>query len=248
VTTAVLLHGFAGTPRHWDRVAAALPAGGDLAALPLALADADRLTPDGVAALVAARAPQRFVLAGYSMGGRAALYVALALGERVGRLVLVSASAGIEDDDLRAERRAADEALAAEIEQRGLDWFVERWRAVPLFDGDPGWVADEVAADERRQSPASLAASLRGLGPGAMAPMWDRLGELTMPVAVLAGERDTRYVAEARRLASAIRDATLEIVPGAGHRLALEAPAVVMRALYAEPGSGRNAQVAVDDA
>jgi pimeloyl-ACP methyl ester carboxylesterase len=97
-------------------------------------------------------------------------------------------------------------------------------------------------------APAELAATLRGLGPAAMAPMWDRLGELAMPVAVLAGERDARYVEVGRRLAASIPDATLEIVAGAGHRLALEAPAVVARALYPEAGSSRDAQVTVDDA
>jgi len=231
-TPAVLLHGFAGTARHWDRVVAALPRGHDNA-LALEIADARAPTPGGVVALVAARAPERFVLAGYSLGGRVALHVALAMPGRVERLVLVSASAGIEDPGARADRHAADEALAAQIEQLGIEWFVERWRSVPLFAGDPAWVADAVAEEERRCDPAVLAASLRGLGPGSMAPMWDRLGELAMPVAVLAGERDERYVAEGRRLADGIPDATLDVIAGAGHRLALEAPDAVAQALAA---------------
>jgi 2-succinyl-6-hydroxy-2,4-cyclohexadiene-1-carboxylate synthase len=229
-TPVVLLHGFAGTARHWDRVVAAMPPG-RFVPLALELADAHPTAPDGVARLVASRAPDRFVLAGYSMGGRVALHVALALGERVSRLVLVSAGAGIEDPAARAQRRAADEALAREIERDGVERFVERWRAVPLFAGDPAWLAADVAVDERRCSASTLAASLRGLGPGAMTPMWRRLDELGMPVAVLAGARDQRYVAEGRRLADAIRDATLEVVPGAGHRVALEAPAAVVGAL-----------------
>jgi 2-succinyl-6-hydroxy-2,4-cyclohexadiene-1-carboxylate synthase len=246
-TPVILLHGFAGTGRHWERVVAALP-GGRCEPLALELADGDPIGPDGVTELIAARAPERFVLGGYSMGGRVALHVALALRERVSRLVLVSASAGLEDEAARAQRRAADGALAAEIERRGVGWFVTRWRGVPLFAGDPAWVAEEVAEDERRCTPAALAASLRAFGPGTMAPMWDRLGELAMPVAVLAGARDARYVAEGRRLAASIRGATLEVVAGAGHRLALEAPAAVARALCPEAGSARDPQVTVNDA
>jgi 2-succinyl-6-hydroxy-2,4-cyclohexadiene-1-carboxylate synthase len=219
----VLLHGFAGTARHWDRLGAE--------ALAIDLARADPLTPDGVTALVAERAPARFTLAGYSMGGRLALHVALALPERVRRLVLVSASAGIEDPGERARRREADEKLAASIEREGVDSFVRYWRSVPLFADDPPWVADAVEEDERRNDAATLAATLRAFGPGAMTPMWDRLGELAMPVAVLAGERDERYVAQARRLAAALPDAVLTIVPGAGHRLAIEAPRAVTAAL-----------------
>ena len=200
-------------------------------AIALELRDARPPTPAGVVALVAARAPRRCTLAGYSMGARLALHVALALPERVARLVLVSGSAGIEDAAARARRRADDDALAARIAERGLDWFVEHWRAVELFAGDPPWVAAAVAQEERRCTPAQLAASLRGFGPGAMAPLWERLGELAMPVAVLAGERDGRYVEQGRRLAAAIPAARLQIVPGAGHRLALEAPGAVAAAL-----------------
>ena len=223
---AVLLHGFAGTARHWDRVLAF-----GLDAVTPTLSDADPLTPDGVSTLASAAAPGRFALAGYSMGGRLALHAALAMPERIERLVLVSASAGIEDAGERERRREADEALAREIEGHDIDWFVERWRAVPLFAGDPPSVVDEVARDERRCTPAALAACLRAFGPGSMAPVWDRVAELAMPVTVLAGERDEQYVAAGQRLAAAIPGAELRVVPGAGHRLALEAPDAIAAAV-----------------
>jgi len=108
----VLLHGFAGTARHWDRVIAELPEG-RFAPLALNLADADPLTPDGVARLVSsATAAEPAILVGYSMGGRLALHAALAMPDRILRLVLVSASAGIEDRSVRDARRVADDALA----------------------------------------------------------------------------------------------------------------------------------------
>jgi 2-succinyl-6-hydroxy-2,4-cyclohexadiene-1-carboxylate synthase len=222
----VLLHGFAGTARHWDGVLAF-----GVEALTLTLSDADPLTPDGVAGLAAAAAPGRFALAGYSMGGRLALHAALAMPERVERLVLISASAGIEDAGARARRRKADETLATEIAGHDIEWFVERWRALSLFAEDPAWIVEDVARDERRCTPAALAACLRAFGSGAMAPMWDRLGELAIPVTVLAGERDEQYVAAGRRLAEMIPHAELQVVADAGHRLALEAPQAIATAL-----------------
>jgi 2-succinyl-6-hydroxy-2,4-cyclohexadiene-1-carboxylate synthase len=229
-TPVVFLHGFAGTARHWDRVIAAL-APGRFEPIALELTQADPLTPGGVADLVAASTSQPFVLAGYSMGARLALHTALAIPERVSRLVLVSGSAGIEDQAARAARAAADEALATSIEHGSIDEFIERWSAVALFADDPPWVREEVALEQRRCTPAVLAECLRTLGPGAMEPIWDRLAELVMPVAIIAGERDDAYVAAGRRLAAAIADVTFVLAPGAAHRVALEAPTAVADAL-----------------
>ncbi len=220
--TVVLLHGFAGTARHWDRVTALLDRE---RYSPLAL----DLGPDALRR-VADAAPDRFILCGYSMGGRVALHIAAGAPERVTRLVLVSASAGIDD---QTERLAADERLAGEIEQGSIEQFIARWRTNPLFAGDPDWVHEEIAADTRRVAPAQLAATLRALGPGRLAPLWDHLGALTMPAVVLAGERDQRYAAIAAKLAGALPRAQCVIVPGAGHRLALEAPDAVVRAIAA---------------
>ena len=178
-----------------------------------------------------------FALAGYSQGGRLALRVALAQPERVTRLVLVSATAGIEDAAERARRRDADAALASwlEVDGRRMTEVADRWGAQPLFASQSPAVAAAARADRLSNAPVHLAAALRGLGTGVMEPLWERLGELTMPVVVLAGARDAKYVALAERLAAALPDATLEIVPGAGHALPLEAPAAVAAAITAPP-------------
>jgi hypothetical protein len=106
---------------------------------------------------VAAAAPERFVLCGYSLGGRVALHVALAHPERVSRLVLVASTAGIEDPALRAERRAEDEALAAETERGPIEAFAERWMRRPLFAGTPPAAAASWRADLLRNDPVALA-------------------------------------------------------------------------------------------
>ena len=227
----ILLHGFAGTARHWDRVIAELPSGRYATATP-SLTDAAPLTPDGVTDLVArAATTEPAVLVGYSMGGRLALHSALAIPDRIARLVLISTSPGIENRAEREARRAADDALAEEVEGNSIEWFVARWRALPLFASDPDWVAEEIAADERRRTPAELAAMLRGLGPGATTPTWDRLASLAMPVDILAGELDAGYVLSGQRMAAGIGGATFRAVPGVGHRVALQAAGEVARAV-----------------
>ena len=247
----VLLHGFGGTRQTWDRVVALLEAErySPQASARMAGARDQRASGDGpeahsgyspvaldlrghgfaeVVAAVLAAAPARFALCGYSMGGRIALHVALAAPQRITRLVLIGATAGIEDDAERAARRASDEALAARIEQGTIEDFAATWRAQPLFAGDPAWVAELAQADYLRNDPRALAAVLRGLGTGAMEPLWDRLGELTMAVTLVAGERDAKFRALAERMAARMPGARIAVVPGTGHAVHLEAPGSVV--------------------
>ena len=232
----VLLHGFSGTRHAWDAVAAQLS---PQRYLPLALDlpghgdAAEQVAPisfDSCVADVLANAPERFALCGYSLGGRVALHVALAAPERVTRLVLLSTSAGIDDGAERADRRAADRRLADELERIAFEQFIERWRTQPLFADDPPEVGELACEDQRRNRPHALAAVLRGIGTGEMTPLWDRLGELTMPVTVVVGERDAKFRALGERMAALIAAAQLVVIPG-GHRLALESPAAVARSL-----------------
>jgi len=225
--TIVLLPGFSATHRTWDRVLARLD--GERYR-PLALDLRGHSFAECVAEVLDA-APARFALCGYSMGGRIAQHVALAAPERITRLVLVSTTAGIDDAGERAARRAADDELATRLEQGTIEEFAARWAQQPLFADDPGWVAEEARTDAARNDPRALAAALRGLSTGAMQPLWDRLGELTMPAAVLVGERDAKFRALGERLAGGLPDAELVVVPGAGHGLPREAPGAIAEAI-----------------
>lgn len=233
----VLLHGFTQTGRSWAPVLAGLGERYRAFApdLPGHGAFAHRRPADPpacVAYLRALRAP-RFLLAGYSMGGRVALRAALDLPSRVERLVIVSSGPGIADPAEREARRSGDEALAARIESMPIEAFVDEWSAQPALSVPRGMAA--VAREDRlRNAPAGLAAALRGLGQGAFEPMWDRLAELRMPVTVVAGEHDERYVAIAERMAAAIPSGELVIVPSAGHALPLERPDAVAAAIRGE--------------
>lgn len=250
--SVVLLHGFAGSGRTWDGVLAHLPAeryrplapdlprhGSRGDGLPghSSQGKAAAIDFDSCVASVLARSPSRFALCGYSLGGRLALHVALAAPERVSRLTLVASGPGIEDAAERARRRAADRALAEEIEAGSIEQFVERWCAQPMFVGDPEQVDALARADYLRHRPEDLAAVLRGLGTGEMASLWDRLSELLMPVTVLAGDRDAKFQEIAWRMIELLPDARLKIARG-GHRLPLESPTAVAAAICQAGATG----------
>ncbi|MEA2279568.1 MAG: 2-succinyl-6-hydroxy-2,4-cyclohexadiene-carboxylate synthase, partial [Solirubrobacteraceae bacterium] len=226
---------FTQTRQSWRRTVAAL--GGRYRAVAPDLPGHGQMSERRPASLAATLAYLRalvdepHVLAGYSMGGRIALHAALARPERVQRLVLVGASPGLADAGERAARRRADEALADHIEAVGVDAFAEEWGRLALWEGQPERVRAAAHADRLRNTPAGLADALRGLGTGALPSLWDRLGELRMPVMLAVGERDAKFRAIAERMAELLPDARLELIAGTGHAPHLERPDLVAEAI-----------------
>ena len=231
----VLLHGFTQGPRSWDALVAALdpayaivrvtlpghgPAGSASARARLPFEAAAGAISEAVAAAAGSEPATWF---GYSLGGRLALRVALDRPDLVDALALLGATAGIEEPDARAARAEIDERLASGLERQGLDRFIDGWLAQELFARLPRGAA---GLEERREATVDgLASALRLLGTGAQEPVWDRLGDIGVPVLLMAGEHDSKFSALAFRLAAGIgAGAALSFVPGAGHAAHLERP------------------------
>lgn len=173
--------------------------------------------------------PVPMMLVGYSMGGRAALHIALAYRERVAALVLIGATAGIATEDQRRQRRMADEDLARRFETEPLDDTLRWWLDRPLF----ARLSTEAAGLELRRSnrPAGLAASLRHCGTGAQDPLWSRLGQLTMPVLVVHGSHDTKFGAIGAAMADAVGPGAEMVSIEGTHAVHLEQPEATVDAI-----------------
>jgi 2-succinyl-6-hydroxy-2,4-cyclohexadiene-1-carboxylate synthase len=166
-------------------------------------------------------------LLGYSMGGRAALATAIAAPDAFASVVLVGATAGLEDPAQREARIASDRALADRIEDEGVERFVEEWMALPLFASQarlgPAALA-RARAQRLRNRAHGLAASLRGMGTGAQPPLHARLSGLALPVLLVVGDEDAKFREIARALEAELPDARTRLLPEAGHAPHLEAP------------------------
>lgn len=156
--------------------------------------------------------PHGDTLLGYSLGGRLALHALLA-GANYKRAILVSTGLGIEDESARAARRASDEAWARRFESEDFDAVMNDWNAQPVLAG-PSLTRTRDDYDPR---------ALREWSSGALPPVASRLHELTIPTFWIAGARDSKYVAEAKRGAS-LAHGRVAIVDDAGHRVPWEAP------------------------
>jgi 2-succinyl-6-hydroxy-2,4-cyclohexadiene-1-carboxylate synthase len=251
-----VLHGFTLSGDSWRETISKMPAGWLWIVPDLRGHGATRMEPGAPCTMDACATDLRMLwdhlgirrshLVGYSMGGRLALHVAVRLPERVRSLLTLGANAGL-DPDARAARRESDEGLAARIQRSGVEAFVDWWSAQPLFAGLQRRGARFTArrrAERMRNRADGLAASLRGMGAGAMEPLWAELGRVGCPSTFVAGEDDHAYVASARRMAELVPGARLEVVPGAGHAAHMERPAAFARVLAAHLRWADSANVA----
>jgi len=164
---------------------------------------------------------------GYSMGGRLSLYFALNFPQVVHSLILESSSPGLATAPERTERQVRDNKLAERIERDGIELFVDFWESLGLWDSQKG-LDDGVRLRLRRQRlrnrPLGLAHSLRGMGTGVQPNLWPRLTELSIPVALLTGELDRKFVGIAQKMLPLLPNGSHRVIQGAGHTVHLERP------------------------
>lgn len=233
----LLVHGFMGSRRDWDGVAAALarthrcilvdlPGHGETGAP----ADAALWTPDGCVAALARilAAAGGGSAAGYSLGGRLALQLALEHPDSVERAVIISSSPGVAGECGRAQRRNMDEGLARRLESKGLEPFLEDWYRQPLFAAlrqHPRF--PEVLERRRRNDPLLLARSLRTMGTGVQRSLWADLPRARTPLLFLAGELDAKFTDIAFDAVARCPRGESVVLRGRGHALVEEDPAAV---------------------
>ena len=226
--TAVLLHGFLGSPADWEPVTAALA--GRLPHAAPALADHPTLA--SLETALRRDAPGPAVLIGYSMGARLALHLLVRDPDRYHAGVLACGSPGLAAAGERAERRRADARLAARLRglagagDDALRGFLDDWYAQPIFAAVrrhrcyPAMLARRLLID-----PGAWAAALTHFGTGALPPLWDALPGLRQPTLVVAGRRDPRYVTIAARMAERSPVVRAALLPDCGHAVLCEKPA-----------------------
>ena len=254
MTTAVLIHGFSGSPESWRRIKPLLqvpthtPAvcghagsedgspGEDRSAGHTFEAEVSRLALE-----IEARVSPPRLVAGYSLGGRLALGLLVHRPNLFAGAALIGANPGIDAEDEREARRASDEKWARCIEQQGLDAFDSKWSDLPLFRSQKRLGA-EVLEEQRRirlgHDPLALAAAMRALSLGAMPDYRSFLPTISCPVELIVGGLDTKFIALARQMVEQLPVARLRVVDGVGHNVPLEAPAELAR-LLSDAAEGR---------
>jgi 2-succinyl-6-hydroxy-2,4-cyclohexadiene-1-carboxylate synthase len=176
------------------------------------------------------------LLVGYSSGARPALAATLVHGCRPSAMLLVGATAGIEDTDDRAARALADHELAAHIERIGTTAFLDEWARHPMIVSQervPEKLRTKRRAAALQHDARGLSANLRTMGQGASPSHWPRLHELQTPTLLLTGIDDSKYSDIAEQMAAESLMFARAKIPNAGHCAHVEEPYLTARALDA---------------
>lgn len=233
------LHGFTGSPESF--AACPLPPG-SLAPvlgghLGTEVSGGFESEVERLAALGAAAGCQG--LFGYSLGGRLALGILARHPERFEHALVVSAQAGLREDE-RSARRAGDARWVGLLRERGLPAFVDAWQALPLW-ASQAEVPEGAKAAQRelrlRHTADGLARSLVQHGLGEMPDFRPLLPHVRTSVDLLVGQRDAKFVLLAEELSTLLPHARLSVAAGAGHNLLLERPALCASLLRREGSS-----------
>lgn len=242
----VFLHGFTGTHRTWQtcgdrlrkhfRILSVDILGHGLTESPF---DWKRYDITKVAADIINILDQLHInrahFVGYSMGGRLALTIAVLYPDRVASLLLESSTPGLKTEEERWERRKQDEMLANQILQNGLVSFVEYWEQLSLFAGLrklPLEQQQELRHERLSHNPIGLANSLIGMGTGAMPSWWEHLRQLSMPIQLVTGENDTKFVHIANQMTAYNPNILHTTIPDSGHTVHLEQPEAFFEVLW----------------
>jgi pimeloyl-ACP methyl ester carboxylesterase len=177
---------------------------------------------------VLAGAPERFTVAGHSMGGRVAVEIMRLAPERVERLALLNT--GIHE--VRPGEAEKRQALVDMAHLHGMEALAERW-APPMVAprrADDRALMEEIFAMVCRATPEIFRRQIRALLN--RPPAREVLATITCPVHVIAAREDGwSPLDQHEEIASLIPGATLICIEDCGHMSPLEQPADVTAAL-----------------
>ncbi len=239
----LFLHGFLGSGEEWEEIishlsgsfrclAVDLPGHGRSASLDRRRSWSMENTAKAVIALLQRLGIEKCFSAGYSMGGRLALFLTLTYPQYFAKAILESASPGLKTAPERRERIARDEQLARRLETEDFREFLHGWYRQPLFQTlaqHPRFA--EIFQHRLQNDPRGLAKSLREMGTGAQPSLWEQLPGNKIPLLLVVGEKDAKFRSIAAEMAKLCPAIQIETVAGCGHNVHMENEGVFAEAL-----------------
>jgi 2-succinyl-6-hydroxy-2,4-cyclohexadiene-1-carboxylate synthase len=183
-------------------------------------------TAIGIIQLLDSLEIDRCSIAGYSFGGRLALYLALEFPDRFDRVLLESTSPGLANASDRQARIIHDRQIIDRLETTLFADFANNWYRQPIFIGIDKHPNFPALINRRigQNRASNLAKSLQHAGLGMQPYLGDRLKLHTKPISLLVGALDRKFVNIGRDLEQMCATIDLKIIPNCSHNIHFEQP------------------------
>ncbi|HAC66076.1 MAG TPA: 2-succinyl-6-hydroxy-2,4-cyclohexadiene-1-carboxylate synthase [Cyanothece sp. UBA12306] len=160
------------------------------------------------------------LLTGYSMGGRIALYLTIYFPDHFSQVILESASPGLKTPQERTERLKNDHQLAQELETTEFALFLDKWydnKLFVLFKNHPDF--KRVLEKRLNNNPVELAKALRNCSTGLQPSLWEKIQHNEIPILLLVGELDQKFIAINQEMVNLSQSITIEIIEDCDHNI-----------------------------
>ena len=185
-------------------------------------------TATGIVQLLASLNIDRCSIAGYSFGGRLALYLALEFPARFDRVILESTSPGLETEVDRQARIIQDWQIINRLETADFADFVHDWYRQSIFIGIEKYPEFEnlVQARITGNQASRLIKSIESAGLGMQPYLGERLKSHPQPISLLVGALDHKFVAIGQAMSRNCLAIQLTIIPNCSHNVHFQQPQI----------------------
>ncbi|MFZ0452705.1 MAG: 2-succinyl-6-hydroxy-2,4-cyclohexadiene-1-carboxylate synthase [Ignavibacteriaceae bacterium] len=234
----LFIHGFTGSSHNWENTIIHLPENFNYYAIDLighgnsdSPAEKDLYTTDSLVNQLKEFTSQvindKFILIGYSMGGRAALSYSVRYPSAIEGLILESSTAGIKDENERKERIRKDEEIADYISHHSIGEFIDYWMDMDIFNTQKRFANSklkEIKSSKLNNNKTGLSNFLRGFGTGRMPPLYDQLKNIKARTLLVSGDLDEKFRLTNNEMVSLFPSAEHVSLKNSGHNTHLETP------------------------
>ncbi len=234
----LFIHGFTGSSHDWENIIRHLPENFNYYAIDLIghgnsdspnikkLYYADSLI-NQLKEFTSRVINDKFILVGYSMGGRAALSYSVKYPETIEGLILESSTAGIKDENGRQERIKKDEEIADYIFHHSIEEFIDYWMDLDIFNTQKRFAnskLEEIKDSKLINNKIGLSNFLREFGTGQMPPLYNQLKNIDTRTLLITGDLDEKFRLINNEMVSLIPSAEHVSLKNSGHNTHLETP------------------------
>jgi 2-succinyl-6-hydroxy-2,4-cyclohexadiene-1-carboxylate synthase len=170
----------------------------------------------------------RCTIAGYSFGGRLALYLALEFPDRFDRAILESISPGLPTRLEQQARITSDAEMIHQLTNHDFADFVANWYRQAIFTGldqHPSFL-DLINYRIITNRPINLAKSLQFAGLGQQPYLGDRLKIYKQPILLMIGALDLKFVSIAKIFQDNCPQISIKTVPNCSHNIHFQQPQI----------------------